>query len=269
MRTPAAQPVAGFRVERRLAQASIGELHLATRERDGLPVVLKLLHVAGRTRREHLACVVHEYELVSRIAHPHVIHVHEAGSTGEHAYIAMEYLARGDLRREIARGMQRERVLQVLRQLASALEAIHAGGIIHRDLKPGNVLLRDDGAAVLADFGIARSMLQEEDIALALAGQREAMLGTPFYVSPEQAEGAPATPASDLYSLGVLLYEMLTGERPYRGDSLRALLDAHRQAPVPQLPEATRELQPLLDRLMAKQARQRYATARALLADLA
>lgn len=259
--------VTGYRVRRKLAAAAMGELVLATRESDGLAVVLKLLDAGGRTTREHLESFVHEYALVSRIAHPHVIRVYETGSSGGRAWIAMEYLERGDLRQELRAGMARERVLQVTRQLALALEAIHGHGVVHRDLKPGNVLLRTDGSAVLADFGIARSMLQQQDFARALAGQPP-MLGTPFYVSPEQASGGAPTAASDLYSLGVVFHEMLTGTRPYAGDSLQALLQAHLQAPVPRLPPALADLQPVLDKLMAKRPEDRHVSAQALLADL-
>jgi serine/threonine protein kinase len=164
--------------------------------------------------------------------------------------------------------MRRERALDVAAQVARALDAIHAHGVIHRDLKPGNVMLRANGSVVLADFGVARSMLQEEGFAPTLPRDAD-VVGTPFYLSPEQASGQPITPASDLYSLGVMLHEMLTGERPYRGESLDLLLSQHLSAPVPRLPAQHADLQPVLDKLMAKQPQQRYPSARALLDALA
>jgi len=256
--------VRGFRLRRHLASGGSSELYLAVREADGVPVVLKVLEVDSRTPPAHLERFLQEYALVARIRDPHVIRILDQGASATHAYIAMEYVEGGDLRCELRAGMPRARVLEVVRQLARALEAVHAHGVIHRDLKPENVLLRADGSVVLADFGVARSLLREQDLVQALARQGQ-VVGTPFYLSPEQASGQPVTPATDLYSLGVMLYEMLAGERPYRGESLPDLLRQHREAPVPRLPAPCADLQPVLDRLMAKRPQDRYPAARALL----
>ncbi|MBE7366102.1 protein kinase domain-containing protein [Ramlibacter pallidus] len=257
----------GFRLTRKLASGGMTEVYLAQRDDDGLPVVLKVLEASAERGGANLARFIQEYALLSRVDHAHVIRIYDQGFSDDHAYIAMEYFERGDLRSELRGGMARERVLDVVRQIALALEAIHAGGIIHRDLKPENVMLRPDGSVALADFGVAKSLLQDEALALTQTRHGE-VVGTPFYLSPEQATGGAITPASDLYSLGVMLYEMLTGSRPYSGETLDLLLARHLTAPVPQLPQEFAGLQPVLDKLMAKRPADRYASAREFLAAL-
>lgn len=257
----------GYRLTRKIGSGGMTEVYLAVRESDGLPVVLKVLQAAGAASGHMLARFIQEYTLLSSIDDPHVVRIYDQGFTDDHAYIAMEYFARGDLRGELRLGMERERVLDVLMQMARALEAIHGLGIIHRDLKPENIMLREDGSVALADFGVAKSMLKDS---LALTQTRHGdVVGTPYYLSPEQAAGHNITPATDLYSLGVMLYEMLTGSRPYQGDSLDALLARHLTAPTPRLPLEYEGLQPILDKLMAKQPGERYASARELLDELA
>jgi serine/threonine-protein kinase PpkA len=258
----------GFRLTRKLASGGTTEVYLAVREADGLPVVLKVLEAAGAASSTKLARFIQEYALLSRIADPHVTRIYDQGFTDDHAYIAMEYFERGDLRSELRHGMSTERVLDVLAQIAGALGVIHAHGIIHRDLKPENVMLRQDGRVALADFGVAKSLLQEEHLGFTRTRHGE-VIGTPYYLSPEQAAGHPITPATDLYSLGVMLYEMLSGARPYSADSLDLLLARHLSAPTPQLPAPQAALQPVLERLMAKHPRDRYACTRELLDELA
>jgi serine/threonine protein kinase len=196
-----------------------------------------------------------------------VIRIYDQGFTDDHAYIAMEYFELGDLRGELREGMSRERALDVVAQVAHALEAIHSRGIIHRDLKPENIMRRRDGSVALADFGVAKSMLQQDNLVLTQTRHGE-VVGTPYYLSPEQVRGEGITPATDLYSLGVMLYEMLAGTRPFQGDSLDMLLARHLTAPTPPLPAEHAGLQPVVERLMAKRAADRYASAHALLQDL-
>ncbi len=258
----------GYRLTRKIGSGGMTEVYLAVREEDGLPVVLKVLEAAGKTSGENLSRFIQEYALLSRIHDPHVIRIYDQGFTDDHAYIAMEYFECGDLRKELNRGpMAKERVLDVLTQVTQALQAIHERGIVHRDLKPENIMIRTDGTVALADFGVAKSM-QADNTPLTETRHGD-VVGTPYYLSPEQATGHGVTPATDLYSLGVMMFEMLTGQRPYRADSLEQLLARHLTAPTPRLPLEHEGLQPIVERLMAKRPEDRYPSAAALLEALA
>jgi serine/threonine-protein kinase PpkA len=257
----------GYCLSRKIGSGGMTEVYLAARESDDLPVVLKVLDASGKATSEHLSRFIQEYTLLSRIEHPHVIRIYDQGFTDDHAYIAMEYFEQGDLRAEISAGMNQQRVLAIISQVAQALDAIHARGIIHRDLKPENIMRRADGTVALADFGIAKSMLQAENMAFTQTRHGD-VVGTPYYLSPEQAAGNAITPQSDLYSLGVMMFEMLAGHRPFLAESLDLLLARHLSAPTPALPPAHAALQPVVERLMAKQAKDRYESPQALLADL-
>lgn len=258
----------GYRITRKIGAGGMTQVYLAVRESDGLPVVLKVLDASGQEASAHLSRFIQEYALLSQIDHPHVIRIYDQGFTDDHAYIAMEYFERGDLRGEIDRGMTQARVLQVIREVSQALAVIHARGVIHRDLKPENIMLHADGTVALADFGIAKSMLKTENMALTQTRHGD-VVGTPYYLSPEQAAGKPITPASDLYSLGIMMFEMLAGQRPFQAETLDLLLARHLQAPTPPLPAQHAVLQPLVNKLTAKKPEDRYASAAALLVDLA
>ncbi len=266
---PGEEPVRlkGYRLTRKIGSGGMTEVYLAARESDGLPVVLKVLDASGKAASEHLSRFIQEYTLLSKIEHPHVIRIYDQGFTDDHAYIAMEYFEHGDLRGEITAGMSQKRVLEIIAQVAQALGAIHARGIIHRDLKPENIMRRADGSVALADFGIAKSMLQAENMAFTQTRHGD-VVGTPYYLSPEQAAGSPITPQSDLYSLGVMMFEMLAGQRPFQAESLDLLLARHLSAPTPALPQAHEALQAVVEKLMAKRPADRHGSAQELLADL-
>jgi serine/threonine-protein kinase PpkA len=257
----------GYRLTRKIGAGGMTEVYLAVNEADDTPVVLKVLDASGKAASEHLSRFIQEYTLLSKIQHPHVIRIYDQGFTDDHAYIAMEYFELGDLRSEITNGIPQARVLAIVKQVAEALDAIHQRGIIHRDLKPENIMRRADGGVAVADFGIAKSMLQAENLALTQTRHGD-VVGTPYYLSPEQASGQPITQASDFYSLGVMMFEMLAGERPFRAESLDVLLARHLSAPTPRLRSPHEPLQGIVDRLMAKQPGERYPNAPALLADL-
>lgn len=257
----------GYRLTRRIGAGGMTQVYLAERERDGLAVVLKVLDAGGQRAGEHLSRFIQEYTLLSRIEHPNVVRIHDQGFTDDHAYIAMEYFPRGDLRAELSAGMSQQRVLDVLEQVARALAAIHGLGVIHRDLKPENIMRRADHTVALADFGIAKSLLQSDNLALSQTRHGD-IVGTPYYLSPEQAAGREITAASDLYSLGVMMFEMLAGRRPFRADTLDQLLAQHLHAPTPSLPPEHAALQPILDRLMAKAPQDRFDGAQGFLSEL-
>jgi serine/threonine protein kinase len=151
-----------------------------------------------------------------------------------------------------------------IKQTAAGLGAIHDVGIVHRDLKPDNLMLRQDGTLALADFGVAKQVSMK--ITDTGAGD---IVGTPYYLSPEQATGQQVDARCDLYSLGVLAFELLTGRKPYHASSAQELLNMHINAPVPMLPPEHAQLQAVMESMMAKDRDQRYPSAKTLLDDLA
>lgn len=257
----------GYRITRKIGAGGMTEVYLSERESDGLPIVLKVLDSRGKESSEHLVRFIQEYALLCKIDHPHVIKIYDQGFTDEHAYIAMEYFERGDLRSLFGPSLARPQALTVAREIAQALSAIHAHGIVHRDIKPENVMLRADGSVALADFGIAKSMLQSPSMGLTQTHHGD-VVGTPYYMSPEQATGRKVTAQSDLYSLGVMLFEMLAHRRPYIAESLELLLAKHLNAETPALPAEHAMLQGIVNKLMAKTPEQRYESAEAFLLEL-
>ncbi|HEY3808346.1 MAG TPA: protein kinase [Steroidobacteraceae bacterium] len=247
-----------YRRARLLARGSVSQLYVAESEKAGTLVVLKVTP----SRRDEsgidqvFARFLQEYEIAQRVRHPNIVRLYELGVADDHAYLAMEFFQRGDLRRRMKGGISPSEALSYASQIARALSALHAAGILHRDLKPGNVMLRVDGQIALIDFGLAKHEALDFDIT-----DTGMIFGTPHYMSPEQGHGQDLDPRSDLYSLGVMLFEMLTGRKPYTADNPMTIIYMHRNAPTPRLPEQFADLQPLLDNLLGKQARERYRNA--------
>jgi serine/threonine protein kinase len=153
-------------------------------------------------------------------------------------------------------GISPSEALEVASQIARALTALHSAGILHRDLKPGNVMLRTDGQIALIDFGLAKHEALDYDIT-----DTGMIFGTPHYMSPEQGHGQDLDARSDLYSLGIMLFEMLTARKPYMAENPMAVIYMHRNAPTPPLPEPLADLQPLLDLMLAKHPNERFSSA--------
>ena len=254
--------IKGERFIRVIQAGKLCTVYLAESERAGELVVLKVFREVPDVREGSLSFdrFLQEYEVVSRIAHPNVVRIHDLGIADDHAYIAMEYFPAGDLRARMKEPLSAAAALAYLRQMASALEAIHAVGVLHRDLKPGNVMLRRDGSLALIDFGLAKQLELEADITA--TGE---IFGTPYYMSPEQGHGHGCDERSDLYSLGVMFFELASGQKPYLGRTPMEVIYKHAQEPVPMLPPETAHLQPLIERLMAKQPANRFQSATALI----
>jgi hypothetical protein len=249
--------IQGFTPVKPLGSGATANVCLCERISDKQQVVLKVLKSEGSGDSDLLSRFVQEYFATSSIDSPYVAKVFEHGFTDSHAYIVMEYFPAGDLRARIARERPAvEESLIIVGSILSALVSVHAAGIIHRDLKPANVMFRDDGTIALVDFGSARR--DADPVAKTLAG---VVIGTPYYLSPEQALGGTADERSDLYSVGVMLYELLTGQRMYAAASLVGLFEMHKTAPIPKLPEQFARHQRFLERLVAKNPELRYANA--------
>jgi serine/threonine-protein kinase PpkA len=258
------QPVPGYNVVHIIGQGGQAQVYLAEREHDGLRVALKVLNRALRNDPVFLERFVREYKLVASVNSVFVARIYDQGFSGDHPYIAMEFLPSGTLASRIREGLTTRASLRIAAQIAQALDAIHSRGIVHRDLKPANILFRADGRPVLVDFGLARDLTISST--LTVAGQ---FLATPRYMSPEQCQGLEVDARSDLYSLGAVLYEMITGRKIYDGANAAEVINMHVNAPPPQLAELLACHQPLLDRLLAKDPAERFQSAAEVLTVLA
>lgn len=263
---PSFPAIPGYRFLQTIARSLKSEIHVAWSEELGHNVAVKVLRTgplssaeAGEEERFE-----RERELLTRIKHPAIVDIYDWGHGDDFRYIVTEYFASGSLELRIRNLMTVKDSVDIFLQIAGALVAVHAAGLAHRDLKPANVMMRPDGRIVLIDFGLAKHV--EADAQLTSAGE---VRGSPYYISPEQAEGAPVDQRSDLYSLGVIFYEMLTGTRPFRGTTVIAIIQSHRNDPIPVLPQELSRFQPLIDGLLAKNPAERFPSVATAVAELA
>jgi serine/threonine protein kinase len=261
---PSFPSIAGYRFLQTVARSPKSEVYVAYSTELRHNVAIKILRtgpLASTEAGEELR-FERERQLLMRIKHPAIVDVYDWGHGDDFRYIVTEYFPSGSLELRIRNLMTARDSIDIFLQIAGALVVVHAAGLCHRDLKPANVMMREDGRIVLIDFGLAKSL----DSELSNAGE---VRGSPYYISPEQATGARVDQRSDLYSLGVMFYEMLTGERPFRGSSVVAIIQAHRNEPIPLLPESFGRFQRLVDGLLAKDPQERFPDAAAALAELA
>lgn len=251
--------VKGYRIVRKIGSGGMSEVYLAVREADQRELALKVLDTDINDDVGLLHRFIQEYALLAQIDHPNVARIYDQGFADAHAFLTMEYFAGGDIKHRIAAGMTQAQALGVTVQVALALTQIHALGIVHRDVKPDNLMLRQDGSVVLIDFGIAKHA--DHALGHTLHGE---IVGSPYYLSPEQAAGRAVSASSDIYCLGVIFYEMLTGARPFKADRVEVLLAQHLFSPPPRLEAQHTDLQELLDQMMHKDPALRLGSAQAV-----
>jgi predicted Ser/Thr protein kinase len=245
--------IPGYKVLRELGRGGMATVYLAEQEKFERQVALKVMASSLNADPSFRERFIREAKLVAKLSHPNIVAVYDVGEHAGHVYMAMEYHTGGDLKARIKGGMTPAEAVRVVAEVARALEFAHAKGVIHRDIKPDNILFRSDGSAVLTDFGIAKQGDAQTQFT-----QMGMVAGTPKYMSPEQARGLPLDAESDLYSLGIVFYEALTGEVPFTAEDSIALGIKHLKDPPPPLPAQLKRFQPFIDRILAKQPAQRY-----------
>ena len=228
---------------------------LAERSEDKQRVVLKVLTIQdAKSSAALLKRFAQELNILADLDHINLIKVLDHGVTPNYAWYATEFMALGDLARRITQDKLTPKLIQnYILQIASGLLALHRKGIVHRDIKPSNILFKNNDSLVIADLGIAKDLSSDE--ALTIQGD---VLGTPYYMSLEQINGSPVDNRSDIYSLGVVLYELLTGGRPFTGESIMEVIYKHTSHTLPPLPDSVKEWQPVIDKMLAKDPANRY-----------
>jgi CheY-like chemotaxis protein/tRNA A-37 threonylcarbamoyl transferase component Bud32 len=256
--------IPGIKVLHLIGEGGTARVYLASRDRDDEPLVVKILRSEVTADSRALARFMEEYALVERIQSPHVARIYDHGISEEHAYLVMEFFEGGDLQRRLGgRPLAPDESLRLFRELMLALGDIHEKGILHRDLKPQNLMFRGDGTLAIVDFGIAKHI-----DAVDMTGRGE-ILGTPRYMSPEQVQGKALDLRTDIYSAGVLLFQMLTGRHLFEGDTAVEVALQHLNTPAPPLPDALADYQRLLDKLVEKDRDARFRNADEVIGFLA
>ncbi|MGO8754974.1 MAG: serine/threonine-protein kinase [Gallionellaceae bacterium] len=253
----------GYRVISYLASGGSADILLAEQSPNNEKVVIKIMDHTHSTDRNSTKLLIQEFTLMSRLDTPHVIRTFDRGYTLNTTFITMEYLAGGTLSARIKKGLSVASTVFYMLQITSGLSIIHKANIIHRDIKPDNIMFRLDDTAVITDFGIAK--LEGASAGLTFSGH---IVGTPSYLAPELLSGDNPSIQSDLYSMGIMFFEMLVGKRPYRGANVQEIFDAHVTNPIPELPSGLAAFQLIINRLLAKQPGDRYQDCGGLISEL-
>jgi DNA-binding NarL/FixJ family response regulator len=247
--------IPGYSIVKKIGESEKAAVYLAASAALGTDVALKVSKTSREGSAERQA-LEREYKAILAIRHPSVVRIHDYGIEKGLEYLAMEYFPRGDLKARMYFGVTEAESLRYLELIAAALRVVHGAGLLHRDLKPPNVMLRENDDIALIDFGLARNLQSG-----AQSTRTGVLRGSPYYMSPEQALGEELDARSDLYSLGVMYHEMLTGKKPFTGGSAMEVLQQHVNAPPPHLPLSLSRHAPLLSRLLAKRREDRFNSA--------
>ncbi len=249
----------GYQIGSLLAKGGMASIYLAVQNSLQRQVVLKILNpeMENNIRERFL----NEGQIIAQLKHPNIVTVFDVGSDCidniEYNFLAMEYLEGGDLQSSTETGMDTYHVLEVIDRIADALQLVHEQGIIHADVKPANILFRSNGCPVLADFGISRRQSYHR-----ANSHSDVLYTSPVYASPELIQALDYDQRTDIYSLGIVMYQLLTGKKPYKGESEIEMIANSIREPVPLLPDHLNALQPLLDGMLAKKPVNRIPQAR-------
>jgi serine/threonine-protein kinase len=267
-----------YRIVSKIGEGGMGEVYLAQDTKLDRKVALKILPADVAAHPDRMKRFVQEARAASSLNHPNIITIHEIGETASGHFIATEFIEGETLRERMSRGgVELGDTLDIVLQVASALTAAHGAGIVHRDIKPENIMLRRDGIVKVLDFGLAKLVEQapldaEAETRMQVRTQAGVIVGTAAFMSPEQARGQEVDARSDIWSLGCVLYEMLTRQQPFRGDTTTDVLAniIHREPPsiLIRCPDAPAELERIIIRAVCKNKAERYQTPNELLADL-
>ena len=248
----------------KLGEGAMAEVWLGAHKRNGRKAAIKVLKPSALADGDAEKLFLREGQVLAGFDHPNIVKIYDNDRVGNLAYLVMEHLAGGTLFERMQRApISIGEALGLVAQIAGGLEAAHRQQVIHRDLKPANIMLRDETTPVLTDFGASR-LLDRSTI----YGRDGMIVGTPIYMSPEQVQGQTLSGSSDLYALGILFFELLTGDRPFPGVSFPEIAAQHLYAPIPKLPAAIAMLQPVIERLLAKKPEDRYPSAQEFVDDL-
>ena len=253
--------IPGFEYVRELGVGGMATVYLAIQRSLDRKVAIKVMRRAGADENFEARFLL-EGRTMAKLQHRNIVGVYDIVQNDEINYIAMEFLGGGTLSDRMRQGLSLGEAIAVVVQTAAALQFAHDHEVVHRDLKPANIMFRDDRTPVLTDFGIARA---KTDTRLTQTGM---MVGTPTYMSPEQAMGNDVDGRSDQYSLGVLFYEMLTGAPPFGGETPLNVVLAHINQAPPPLPAPFAQFQPILDKMLAKDREQRFADLQVFVREL-
>ena len=253
----------GYKFVRLIGQGAQSRVYLAERVEDKQTIVLKVLDLDAIDDDSAVKRFAREAELIAEIDSPYVIKFYDHGFTPSFGYIAVEFFSRGDLKQRIEYGIDPQTAVLYALNIAYGLKSIHELGIIHRDLKPGNIMFRSDESVALADFGISKHLNDSWNLT-----KTGAVIGTLSYLSPEQGLGKSIDARTDIYALGMVLFEMLTGKKAFHATSPGALVYQHLYADIPLLPDAHTRYQKIIAKTLAKDPEDRYNNADELIEAL-
>lgn len=255
--------IPGYTIHGQLGKGGMAEVYLATQNSLQRKVAIKVLSSAAE--HDFIQRFINEGHIVASLNHPAIITIYDIDKLEDgRYYLAMEFIAGGDLSQYQGQVLAPARALEIVRQVAEGLSVVHERGLVHRDIKPANILFRGDGSVVITDFGVAKDLAIDNDLT-----HFGVAVGSPAYSSPEQAQCEVLDQRSDIYSLGIVLLEMLSGANQFRGASYTQTVMNHVQMAVPSLPAALQGYQALLERMLAKTPDARFASCRELLQALA